>query len=159
MRTQEGALENPHYWNYLSCEKKSDLMLEVGVWLQFWVKPTHHHWDSGHLHQEMMLSLSAQGCYGALHFLSPGCWWVESEKMPLSHDMGGAVLTYLFPGYRFATHQGQLINFFFLYVCGSFQQASKFPFLKSFSSCWFTDLPWNTSYQLPGLDFSQLSYK
>lgn len=88
MRTRERALENPHCWNYLSCGKKSDMMLEVGVWLQFcdlltltWVKPTHHHWDSCHLPHEMTLSLSARGCYGALHLLSPGCRWVEGEKI------------------------------------------------------------------------------
>lgn len=154
-------LELPELWKEEWADARSWGLISL-LWLTdsvTWVKPTHHHWASCHLPHEMVLSLSAQGCYGALHLLSPGCWWVESEKMPLFHDMDGRILTYFFPGYHFATHQGQLINFSFLYVCGSFQQASKFPFLKSFASRQFTDLPWNTSHQLPGLDISQLRYK
>lgn len=136
MRTREGALENPHCWNYLSCGKKSDMMLEVGVWIQFcglltlWLgssQPT--------ITETHVTSLRRWRCHWALEDVMVPCIYLalavgelRVKRLPLSHDMGGGILTYLFPGYHLATYQGQLIHFSFFCVCGSFQQAVKFPF-------------------------------
>lgn len=89
MRTREGALENPHCWNYLSCGKKSDMMLEVGVWLQFcglltlWLgssQPT--------ITETHVTSLMRWRCHWVLEDVMVPCIylalagrWVEGEKI------------------------------------------------------------------------------
>lgn len=68
--------------------------------------------------------MSAQRCNGTLHWVSPVCLLVKGEKVPLSHNMGGEILTHSFPGHHFS-YSSRATGYFLLPLCLWFFPASK----------------------------------